>query len=885
MTEEHNIPKVYDPASVEKKWYEFWEKNRYFHVEPEPGKKPFSIVIPPPNITGKLHMGHALDNTLQDILIRWHRMMGDNTLWMPGYDHAGLATQIKVEEVLKKEEGKTRFDLGREEFVKRVWAWKEEYGDRIINQLKCLGISCDWERKRFTMDEGCSRAVRETFVSLFEKGLIYKGTRITNWCVNCHTALSDIEVEHEDTPGHLWYVRYPVVGEEDTYLTIATTRPETIPGDTAVAVNPEDERYAKLIGKTLRLPILNREIPVIADSYVDTKFGTGAVKITPSHDPNDYEMGLRHNLPEIVVIGKDGVMTEEAGPFAGLERYECRKQIVARLKEEGYLVKIEEHSHAVGHCQRCHNIVEPLVSTQWFVKMQPLVKAAVDCVTDGRTQFVPERFTKNYTGWMENIHDWCISRQIWWGHRIPVWYCDDCGEMSASRTDLEKCPKCGSTHIHQDEDALDTWFSSALWPFSTMGWPDNTELLKQFYPTSVLVTGYDIIFFWVARMLIMGMEFMKEIPFEKVFIHGLVRDSQGRKMSKSLGNGIDPLEVIEKYGADTLRFMLITGNTPGNDMRFYWERVEGTRNFANKIWNASRFALMNMEGYDKDAELAPYTLADKWILSRLQDTVKDVTGLLERFELGEAGRAIYDFIWSEVCDWYIEIAKPRLYNKEAAAERATAQHVLATVLVSAMKLLHPYMPFITEEIYQCLPHEAESIMISKWPVADESLVDPEAERGMNAIMDSIKAIRNMRAEVNANPGKKIPAIMLVSEDLREVVAHNDSYIKLLGGIDNLELRPLNGEKPENAMAAVVTGIEVYLPLAGLIDVEKETQRLSKELAAMEKDLQRAGGKLNNAGFLAKAPEDVIAKERAKYEELSGKIEAVKKRMAYLAELK
>ncbi len=885
MTEEHNIPKVYDPASVEKKWYEFWEKNRYFHAEPEPGKKPFSIVIPPPNITGKLHMGHALDNTLQDILIRWHRMMGDNTLWMPGYDHAGLATQIKVEEVLKKEEGKTRFDLGREEFVKRVWAWKEEYGDRIINQLKCLGISCDWERKRFTMDEGCSRAVRETFVSLFEKGLIYKGTRITNWCVNCHTALSDIEVEHEDTPGHLWYVRYPVVGEEDTYLTIATTRPETIPGDTAVAVNPEDERYAKLIGKTLRLPILNREIPVIADSYVDTKFGTGAVKITPSHDPNDYEMGLRHNLPEIVVIGKDGIMTEEAGPFAGLERYECRKQIVARLKEEGYLVKIEEHSHAVGHCQRCHNIVEPLVSTQWFVKMQPLVKAAVDCVTDGRTQFVPERFTKNYTGWMENIHDWCISRQIWWGHRIPVWYCDDCGEMSASRTDLEKCPKCGSTHIHQDEDALDTWFSSALWPFSTMGWPDNTELLKQFYPTSVLVTGYDIIFFWVARMLIMGMEFMKEIPFEKVFIHGLVRDSQGRKMSKSLGNGIDPLEVIEKYGADTLRFMLITGNTPGNDMRFYWERVEGTRNFANKIWNASRFALMNMEGYDKDAELAPYTLADKWILSRLQDTVKDVTGLLERFELGEAGRAIYDFIWSEVCDWYIEIAKPRLYNKEAAAERATAQHVLATVLVSAMKLLHPYMPFITEEIYQCLPHEAESIMISKWPVADESLVDPEAERGMNAIMDSIKAIRNMRAEVNANPGKKIPAIMLVSEDLREVVAHNDSYIKLLGGIDNLELRPLNGEKPENAMAAVVTGIEVYLPLAGLIDVEKETQRLSKELAAMEKDLQRAGGKLNNAGFLAKAPEDVIAKERAKYEELSGKIEAVKKRMAYLAELK
>ena len=878
------LAKQYDPSQVEDRIYQFWQDGGYFHTEADPDKKPYTIVMPPPNVTGQLHMGHALDNTMQDVLIRTKRMQGYAALWVPGTDHASIATEAKVVEAMRAE-GLTKEMVGRDGFLERAWDWKTKYGNRIVSQLKKLGSSCDWERERFTMDEGCSRAVRETFVSLFEKGLIYKGTRITNWCVNCHTALSDIEVEHEDTPGHLWYVRYPVVGEEDTYLTIATTRPETIPGDTAVAVNPEDERYAKLIGKTLRLPILNREIPVIADSYVDTKFGTGAVKITPSHDPNDYEMGLRHNLPEIVVIGKDGVMTEEAGPFAGLERYECRKQIVARLKEEGYLVKIEEHSHAVGHCQRCHNIVEPLVSTQWFVKMQPLVKAAVDCVTDGRTQFVPERFTKNYTGWMENIHDWCISRQIWWGHRIPVWYCDDCGEMSASRTDLEKCPKCGSTHIHQDEDALDTWFSSALWPFSTMGWPDNTELLKQFYPTSVLVTGYDIIFFWVARMLIMGMEFMKEIPFEKVFIHGLVRDSQGRKMSKSLGNGIDPLEVIEKYGADTLRFMLITGNTPGNDMRFYWERVEGTRNFANKIWNASRFALMNMEGYDKDAELAPYTLADKWILSRLQDTVKDVTGLLERFELGEAGRAIYDFIWSEVCDWYIEIAKPRLYNKEAASERATAQHVLATVLVSAMKLLHPYMPFITEEIYQCLPHEAESIMISKWPVADESLVDPEAERGMNAIMDSIKAIRNMRAEVNANPGKKIPAIMLVSEDLREVVAHNDSYIKLLGGIDNLELRPLNGEKPENAMAAVVTGIEVYLPLAGLIDVEKETQRLSKELAAMEKDLQRAGGKLNNAGFLAKAPEDVIAKERAKYEELSGKIEAVKKRMAYLAELK
>lgn len=884
MSEEHNIPKVYDPASVEKKWYKFWEEHHYFHAEVEEGKDAFSVVIPPPNITGQLHMGHALDNTLQDILIRWHRMMGHNTLWMPGYDHAGLATQIKVEEVIKKEEGKTRYDLGREEFLKRVWAWKEKYGDRIINQLKCLGVSCDWERKRFTMDEGCSKAVREVFCSLYEKGLIYKGTRITNWCVNCNTALSDIEVEHKDDAGSLWYVRYPVVEEEGTYLTIATTRPETMLGDTAVAVNPADPRYGHLVGKNLRLPLSDRIIPIIADSYVDLEFGTGAVKITPAHDPNDYEMGLRHNLPSIVVIGMNGLMTEEAGKYAGQERYECRKNIVNDLKEQGYLVKIEEHSHAVGHCQRCGSVVEPLVSTQWFVKMAPLVKAAVDCVEDGRTQFVPERFTKTYTGWMENIRDWCISRQIWWGHRIPVWYCDDCGEMSASRTDLTACPKCGSTHIHQDEDALDTWFSSALWPFSTMGWPDKTPLLKQFYPTSVLVTGYDIIFFWVARMLIMGMEFMHEIPFEKVFIHGLLRDSQGRKMSKSLGNGIDPLEVIDKYGADTLRFMLITGNTPGNDMRFYWERVEATRNFANKIWNASRFALMNMEGYDPKAELAPYTLADKWILSRLQHTSQAVTDLLGKFELGEAGRLIYDFIWGEVCDWYIELAKPRLYNKENAAERATAQHVLAQVLTSAMQLLHPYMPFITEEIYQCLPHEAESIMISKWPEADPALMDDEAERLMNAIMESIKAVRNMRAEVNVPPGKKVPAIMLAAADLKDGIIANENYVHLMGAISELTVLDENAAKPENAMAAVVSGIEVYLPLAGLIDVEKENQRLNKELAAIDKELARVNGKLGNAGFLAKAPAEVIAKEKAKAEELNGKKAAINERLEYLKTL-
>ena len=883
MSEEHNIPKVYDPASVEKKWYEYWEKNGYFHAEVEKDKEAFSIVIPPPNITGQLHMGHALDNTLQDILIRWHRMLGHNTLWMPGYDHAGLATQIKVEEVLKKEEGKTRYDLGREEFLKRVWAWKEQYGDHIINQLKCLGVSCDWERKRFTMDEGCSEAVREVFVSLYEKGLIYQGSRITNWCVNCNTALSDIEVEHEDEAGHLWHIRYPVVEEEGTYLTIATTRPETMLGDTAVAVNPEDKRYGHLVGKTLRLPLTDRIIPIIADSYVDLEFGTGAVKITPAHDPNDFEMGMRHNLESIVVIGMDGHMTAEAGKYAGQERYECRKNLVRELDEQGFLVKVEEHNHAVGHCQRCRTVVEPLVSKQWFVKMAPLVQAAVECVEDGRTQFVPERFTKTYTGWMDNIRDWCISRQIWWGHRIPVWYCDDCGEVIASRTDITVCPKCGGK-LRQVEDALDTWFSSALWPFSTMGWPKKTELLEQFYPTSVLVTGYDIIFFWVARMLIMGMEFMKEIPFEKVFIHGLVRDNQGRKMSKSLGNGIDPLEVIEKYGADTLRFMLITGNTPGNDMRFYWERVDATRNFANKIWNASRFVLMNMEGYDHEAKLAPYTLADKWILSRLAHTEKEVTDLLGRFELGEAGRLVYEFIWGEFCDWYIELAKPRLYNKENAEERATAQHVICEALSSSMKLLHPYMPFITEEIWQCLPHEGDSIMVAAWPESDEQLFDAEAEAAMNAMMEAIKAIRNMRAEVNVAPGKKVPAILLVADELQQVVAANQSYIKLMASVDELSILPAGGDKPENAMAAVTKGIEVYLPLKGLIDVEKETQRLNKELDGMTKEIGRIEGKLNNAGFLAKAPAEVVEKEKTKAQEIAVKMQAIQERLTYLKNL-
>ena len=877
------LAKTYDPKSIEDRLYKKWEDNGYFHAEVDRSKKPFTIVMPPPNITGQLHMGHALDNTMQDILTRYKRMQGYNALWQPGTDHASIATEVKVIQSLK-EKGIDKADLGREGFLEKCWEWREEYGNRIINQLKKLGSSADWHRERFTMDKGCSDAVQEVFIKLYQKGYIYKGSRIVNWCPVCKTSISDAEVEHEEQDGFFWHINYPVVGEEGRFVEIATTRPETLFGDTAVAVNPDDERYKDIVGKMLKLPMTDREIPVIADPYVDKEFGTGCVKITPAHDPNDFEVGKRHNLEEIVVINDDATMNKLAGKYEGMDRYECRKALVKDLEEAGLIVKVVPHSHNVGVHDRCHTTVEPMIKQQWFVKMDEMIKPAVEGVKNGDIKLLPKRMDKTYFNWTDNIRDWCISRQIWWGHRIPVWYCDDCGEMSASRTDLTVCPKCGSAHIHQDEDALDTWFSSALWPFSTMGWPDKTPLLKQFYPTSVLVTGYDIIFFWVARMLIMGMEFMHEIPFDKVFIHGLVRDSQGRKMSKSLGNGIDPLEVIDQYGADTLRFMLITGNTPGNDMRFYWERVEATRNFANKIWNASRFALMNMEGYDANAKLAPYTLADKWILSRLQHTAKSVTEMLEKFELGEAGRMIYDFIWGEVCDWYIELAKPRLYNKENAEERATAQHVLATVLTSAMQLLHPYMPFITEEIYQCLPHEAESIMISKWPEADEALMDDEAERLMGAIMESIKAIRNMRAEVNVPPGKKVPATMLAAADLKDGIEANADYIHLMGAISELTVLADNAAKPENAMAAVVAGIEVYLPLAGLIDVEKENARLNKELAAIDKELSRVEGKLGNAGFLAKAPEAVIEKEKAKAEELNGKKAAINERLEYLKTL-
>ncbi|WP_288908995.1 valine--tRNA ligase [uncultured Megamonas sp.] len=883
--EETNIPKVYDPQSFERKWYQYWEENKLFHAEVDETKKPFSIVMPPPNVTGQLHMGHAMDNTLQDILIRFRRMQGYNTLWMPGTDHAGIATQAKVDAQLR-EQGVSRYDIGREKFLEHAWAWKEKYGNRIKYQIRTLGSSCDWDRERFTMDEGCSHAVREVFVQLYKKGLIYQGKRITNWCPHCNTALSDIEVEHQNEQGHLYHLKYQVEGE-DRFVEIATTRPETMFGDTGVAVHPDDERYSDLVGKTLILPIVGRRIPLFADSYVDPQFGTGAVKVTPAHDPNDFDMGARHNLEQIVVINNDGTMAENTGKYAGLDRYECRKQLIEDLKQQGYLISIEEHEHAVGHCSRCSTTVEPLVSKQWFVKMESLAKPAAEAVKSGKIKFVPERFSKIYCNWLDNIRDWCISRQLWWGHRIPAWYCDDCGATIVENEDVIVCPHCGSKHVHQDEDVLDTWFSSGLWPFETMGWPEQTAELKQFYPTSVLVTGYDIIFFWVARMVMMGLEFGKDIPFKHVFIHGLVRDSQGRKMSKSLGNGIDPVEVIEKYGADTLRFMLITGNTPGNDMRFYWERVESARNFANKLWNASRFMLMNLEGFDKTfvPEASDYTLADKWILSRYAKTAISITENLEKFELGEAGRSLYDFIWNEFCDWYIELSKARLYDKENVRPRKVAQYVLGYVLEHTLRLLHPFMPFITEEIWQHIPHEGKSIMVADWPTGEETKLDDASEVEMTTIMETIKAIRNMRAEVNAAPSKKTEVILHLSdESLTDVFAKNSGYLETLASAKNVTILAKDDAKPENAMTAVVNGVEIYLPLAGLIDVEKETARLNKELATLDKEVSRLDKKLSNAGFIAKAPADIVEKEKEKLKGYEEKREAVKQRLAYLATL-
>ena len=885
MKEYKNLT-TYNPKEIEQQWYTYWEEKGYFHEEVDTNKEPFSIVLPPPNVTGQLHMGHALDNTLQDILIRTKRMQGYNVLWMPGTDHAGIATQVKVEENIMKTEGKSRHDLGREEFLKRVWEWKQEYGSTIVKQIRSLGASCDWTRERFTLDEGYHEAVLKVFVELYEKGLIYRGERITNWCPNCLTALSDIEVEHEDENGHLWHIKYPVIGEEDVFLTVATTRPETMFGDVAVAVNPNDERYAHLVGKELLLPFVNRHIPIIADEYVDQSFGTGCVKITPAHDPNDFEMGQRHNLESIVVMNPDGTMNAGAGHFVNMPRELARKQVVAELEAQGLLEKVEEHGHSVGHCSRCNTTVEPMVSKQWFVSMEPLAKPALEVVRDKSIEFVPERFTKTYTNWLESIRDWCISRQLWWGHRIPAWYCQDCGETIVTTETLTECPHCHGK-VEQDPDVLDTWFSSALWPFATMGWPDNTEEVKHWYPTSVMVTGYDIIFFWVARMIFMGLEFKEEIPFKHVFIHGLVRDSQGRKMSKSLGNGINPLEVIEEYGADALRFTLVTGNTPGNDMRFYMERVEANRNFANKIWNASKFVLMNLEGFDESfvPSAEDYTLADKWILEEYNKTVTNITNNLDKFELGEAASTVYDFIWNTYCDWYIELAKPRLYNKEGGRDRQTAQYLLVSILRHMMELLHPFMPFVTEHIWQHLPHEGESIMVAPWPSTLSMEGFGSAAAHMNVMMDGIKGIRNMRAEMNVPMGKRSEVILVpATEELKGILETHGDYFHTLGWAEKVTVLSPDAPKPENATVTVVNGLEVYLLLKDLIDADKEKERIAKEQATVLKEIARLEGKLNNQGFLAKAPEAVVAKEKEKLEEYKQKQQALNEREEFLKTL-
>ena len=880
MSDDFKMEKVYDPRQVEEKWYPFWEEKGYFHAEVDQSKEAFSIVMPPPNVTGALHLGHAIDNTIQDILTRFKRMQGYNTLWLPGTDHAGIATQAKVEEQLVKE-GTNRHELGREKFIERVWEWKEQYGGRITQQLRRMGASCDWSRERFTMDDGCSKAVREVFVDLYNKGLIYRGNYIVNWCPHCHTTISDIEVEHVDREGNLWHLRYPVK-DSDEFLIVATTRPETMLGDTAVAVHPEDERYKHLLGKTIILPLVNREIPIIADEYVDREFGTGAVKITPAHDPNDFEMGLRHNLPSIAVMDKEARMNEQAGKYQGMERYAARKEIVKDLDALGVLVKVDPHQHAVGECYRCSTVIEPMVSRQWFVKMEPLAKPAMEVVREGILEFVPDRFAKIYLGWLENIRDWCISRQLWWGHRIPVWYCEDCGAEISAKEDPDVCPKCGSKHLQQDPDVLDTWFSSGLWPFSTMGWPEQTPELKQFYPTSVLVTGRDIIFFWVARMIFTGLEFMKEVPFKKVMIHGLVLDAQGRKMSKSLGNGVDPIEVIDQYGADTLRFMLITGNTPGNDLRFHPERLEATRNFANKIWNASRFVLLNLQDYE-EAPRGELKLADRWILSRYEATTQAVTEALDRFDLGEAARLLYEFIWNEFCDWYIELAKGRLYDKEHPEARHAVQSVLLEILEGTMRLLHPYMPFITEEIWQNLPVKGESIMMQPWPKVSGYRND-SVEKQMNLIMEVIKAIRNIRAEMNVQPGKKAEIILVAPEtENREVLELGKESIRHLAGGSQVDVVASLELKPAQAASAVLDGVEVYLPLRGLLDLDKEIARVEKEIAQALQEQSRLEGKLNNPGFVAKAPEQVVAKEREKLEGIYARISTLKARIEELKE--
>ena len=859
------LPKVYEPQQVESSIYEMWMENDCFKATPDPDKKPYSIVMPPPNVTGQLHMGHALDATLQDILTRYKRMQGYSALWLPGTDHAGIATQIKVEEELRVNEGKTRYALGREKFLERVWAWKEKYGSRIVQQQKKLGVSCDWSRSRFTMDEGCSKAVREAFCEMYEKGLIYKGSRIINWCPHCLTALSDAEVEYTDKSGHLWYIRYPLAdGSGD--IVVATTRPETMMGDTGVAVNPEDEKFKHLIGKTCILPIMNREIPIVGDEYCEIGFGTGAVKMTPAHDPNDFEVGLRHNLEVIRVLNDDGTVNENGGKYQGMDRYECRKAIVADLEAEGYLVKTEPYSHNVGTCYRCHNDVEPLISAQWFVRMKPLAEEAIRVIKDGTIRFVPERFSKTYLNWMENVHDWCISRQLWWGHQIPAWYCDECGHINVSREDPTKCEKCGCTHLTREEDVLDTWFSSGLWPFSTLGWPDlDSEDLKYWYPTTDMVTGYDIIFFWVARMVVSGMEQMKKEPFKTVFIHGLVRDDKGRKMSKSLGNGIDPLEMAEKYGADALRFNLITGNSPGNDMRFYVEKCEAMRNFANKIWNASRYVLMNLKIDEPGLPaMEDLELEDKWVLSKLNTLIREVTANLDAYEIGVASSKVYDFIWDTYCDWYIELTKTRLYSENETSKLA-AQKVLVYVLDQVLRLLHPFMPFITEEIWQAIPHEGKFLISAEWPTYREEFAFGAEESSMQQIIEAITALRARRAEMNVPMSKKVNLTIAAAQP--EVFAAGKAFFLRLAGAEDVKvcgMEAADAASGDDGLVEVTThAARLFMPLAELVDFEKELARIAKEKENCLKQIAMFESKLSNEAFVSRAPEKVVSDQKEK----------------------
>jgi valyl-tRNA synthetase len=870
------LPKIYDHRAVEGKIYDMWVKGGYFKGVRDPEKKPFTIVIPPPNVTGQLHLGHAFDETIQDVLVRVKRMQGYAALWIPGTDHAGIATQIKVEEELRKE-GLTRYDLGRDKFLERVWEWKNKYGNRIVEQLKTLGCSCDWDRERFTMDEGCSKAVREVFVSLYEKGLIYKGSRIINWCPHCTTALSDAEVEYKDKPGHMWHLRYPIVGEPGRYVIVATTRPETMLGDTGVAVNPNDERYKDIVGKKCLLPLVNREIPIVADEYVDMEFGTGCVKMTPAHDPNDFEVGLRHNLECIRVLDDNGKINELGGKYEGMDRYDARKAIVADLDELGLLEKIEDHQHNVGTCYRCGTDVEPIISAQWFVKMEPLAGKAMKVVRDGKIKFVPERFEKTYFNWMENAHDWCISRQLWWGHQIPAWYCADCGHTTVSREDATECEHCHSKNIQRDPDVLDTWFSSALWPFETLGWPEKTEDLDYFYPTSVLVTGYDIIFFWVARMIFSGVEHMGQEPFSTVLFHGLIRDSQGRKMSKSLGNGVDPIEVIETYGADALRFNIITGNSPGNDMRYFPERCEAMRNFANKIWNASRFVMMNLT-VDKNELPEKLELEDKWILSKFNSLVREVCENIEKFELGIAAGKIYDFIWDTYCDWYIELTKPRLNGDDEQAN-ISAQKVLLYVLTEILKLLHPFMPFITEEIWQALPHEGEALMIQRYPEYDESLAFPEDEANFETIMTAIKAVRSRRSEMNV-PANKRPHLIIATSKT-DVFESGRVYLSKLAYAGEVEITTAAPENTDGMVSVITDEARMFMPMAELVDLEKERARIQKELTKAEKDLAGQTAKLANENFVSRAPENVVNAEREKKTKLEALIANLKESLENL----